>query len=84
MASSNGDEIIGENKVKRRSGSRNEEQYKRNVIKKARLCGQSYTSHSGKLIPKVEIGPDCMNILDENNNNVNKLTCKVESEIGKT
>ncbi|PSN39185.1 hypothetical protein C0J52_14045 [Blattella germanica] len=59
MASSNGDEIIGENKVKRKSGSINEEQYKRNVIKKARLCGQSYTSHSGKLVPKVEIGPDC-------------------------
>lgn len=52
-------EMNGVNKLKKRRGTRNDEKYKRNVIKKARVCGQSYTSYSGKLVPKVEIGPDC-------------------------
>lgn len=56
--------LIKEDNDKRRiriikRGVRNDNEYRRNVIKRAKLCGESYVSHSGKYKSKAEIGPDC-------------------------
>lgn len=48
-----------EHQVKRKRGVRNDENYKRNMIKKARLKGEAYTSSKGKGIKEAEIGTDC-------------------------
>lgn len=43
--------IEGPSKKKIKKGSRNVDQHKRNNIKKSRVKGEAYTSHSGKEIP---------------------------------
>lgn len=48
-----------EESVRGRKRTRNEHKYKANIIKKARLRGESYTSHSGQTKNKLKFGSDC-------------------------
>ncbi len=48
---------------KRKKGVKNPQSYKRNVIKNARLHGQSYTSYSGKDVPSIEFKAHCPYVL---------------------
>lgn len=44
---------------KRRRGVRNDDKYKLNVIKKARLKGREYMNHANKLVAEKKQGPSC-------------------------
>lgn len=48
-----------EEPVRGRKRTRNEHTYKANIIKRSRLRGESYTSHSGQIKNKLKFGTDC-------------------------
>ena len=48
---SSDEEIIDDPKPKRKKGVVNEDKYKRNVIKTAKLRGEEHVNWSGKLVP---------------------------------
>ena len=45
--------------VKRKRGVRNEENYKRSKIKKAKLTGKEHIGHTGRRIAAKSFGPNC-------------------------
>lgn len=44
---------------KRRKGVRNDEKYRKNVIKKARVEGSEYINHRGRAVLARKQGPPC-------------------------
>lgn len=44
---------------KRRRGVRNDDNYQRNVIKKARTSGVSYKNYKGRIVDAKQIGVPC-------------------------
>ena len=55
----NNSPVNEQEKKKRKRGVRNEECYKQNVTKKARLKGQVYTTKKGKQVSASTVGSDC-------------------------
>lgn len=45
--------------VKRKRGVRNDENYKRNVIKKCRVQGKAYVNYKGKSVAARKVGEGC-------------------------
>lgn len=45
--------------AKRKLGVKHKELYKSEIIKKARVKGEAYTSYKGKQVNKLQPGPDC-------------------------
>lgn len=48
-----------EETIKRKNSVRNDDIYKRNVIKRSKVEGIAHTSYSGKLVPARVTGPPC-------------------------
>ncbi|GBP69397.1 hypothetical protein EVAR_54816_1 [Eumeta japonica] len=60
MESSESDEEgVGTWRKRSKRGISASDQYKRNVIKKARVQGKEYINHKNNQVNKVEIGPAC-------------------------
>lgn len=54
-------EESSENNRKRKKGIQNVHKYKRNIIKKAKVSGESHINWKGRYVP-AKNDPDCINI----------------------
>lgn len=52
-------ETQDESSKKRRRGVRNDDNYSRNAIKKAKVKGAEHKNHVGKTVPAKTVGEDC-------------------------
>lgn len=53
------EKAIEEVPKKRKRGIRNDENYKRNIIKKARVQGKAYVNYKGKAVEARKLGDGC-------------------------
>lgn len=50
---------VEDTRKKKNKGVRNDDKYKPNIIKKARLHGNSYTNYKGQLVAATTTGENC-------------------------